>query len=105
MYEATFKQHFRSGFHKGIDFNKFTQRKISDYIHFLMAEHDGLFEKATQLVHQNVFFCESCNANKGSSTNISIKIPQKLLSGASVKGNAAEKERFNDVNEICVQNL
>ena len=95
-YETMYKKHFRSGTHKGIDFDEFTDSEILQYIHILMQTHEGLFEKATASLPEKCFR-ESCNA-KGSS------IPQKLLSASAVKGNA-EKERFNNTNEICVRSL
>ena len=95
-YETMYKKHFRSGTHKGIDFDEFTDSEILQYIHILMQTHEGLFEKATASLPEKCFR-ESCNA-KGSS------IPQKLLSASAVKGNA-EKERFNNINEKRVRNL
>ena len=96
-YETLYKMHYKSGTHKGIDFDEFTDSKILHYIHILMQAHDGLFQKATASLPENCFR-ESCNAKGSSST------PKKELSASAVKGNA-EKERFNNTNEIRVRSL
>jgi len=98
-YETLYKMHFKSGTHKGIDFDEFTDSKILHYIHILMQAHDGLFQKATASLPEKCFR-ESCNAKGSSST----PTPKKELSASAVKGNA-EKERFNNTNEIRVRNL
>ena len=96
-YETMYKKHFRSGTHKGIDFEGFTDSKILHYIHFLMQAHAGLFQQATASLPEKCFR-ESCNAKGSSST------PKKELSASAVKGNA-EKERFNNTNEKRVRSL
>ena len=45
-YETMYKMHYKSGTHKAIDFDEFTDSKILHYIHILMQAHDGLFQKA-----------------------------------------------------------
>ena len=97
-YETIYLKHFRSGTHRGIPFNRFTESKILLYIHLIMNHCEGLFDKATASLPETVLR-ESCKP-KGSSTTTS-KIPQKSPSAAADRCNK-ERQRYNNTNEIRV---